>query len=72
MHAGAGKMAEGLIIIIALAAAFFAFRQSGKWRQRARAAEEQNETNRKANEIKNRVAADPAFRERVRRRFDNP
>ena len=40
-----------------------------KWRERARAVEETNKTDREANEIKNRVAADPAYRERVRRFF---
>lgn len=61
-----------LVTAIALAAAFFAFQQRGKWRQRARSAEAQNEANQKAHRVQNDVVRDPAYRERVRRHFDRP
>ena len=60
------------VVVFVLVGLFFALRQSGKWRERARNAEEQNNLNRKAHEIQNHIVRDPAFRERVRRIFDRP
>lgn len=60
-------LAAAVLVLLAVA-----WSQRGKWRERARAAEMRNDTDRKAHEIQNRVAADPAYRERVRRHFDSP
>ena len=66
------RMLSVTLLIIALAAVFLGFYQSGTWRQRARSAEQQNDANRRAHEIQNDVAGDSVYRERVRREFDRP
>ena len=43
-----------------------------RWEMRAHMAEQENREVKKAHDIQNRVAADPAFRERGRRLFDRP
>lgn len=58
--------------IMVLAVVFFVMGQNGKWRQRARSAEEKNRADRLAHDLQNDVVRDPAFRERVRRYFDSP
>lgn len=65
-------MLSVFISFFALAAIFVAFHERGKWRERARAAEKENEARRKAHEVQNDVVTDPGFRERVRRHFDRP
>ncbi|MCB9996600.1 MAG: hypothetical protein H6869_09210 [Rhodospirillales bacterium] len=66
-------LSAGLFLIAFVLTAWgFALRRSAKWRERARAAEDQNARNRKAHAIQNDIARDPAYRERVRRTFDRP
>lgn len=68
-------MSSGLAAMaIAAAVVFIAvlLRDGGRWRQRGQAAERLLDAERRAHEIQNDVAFDPAYRERVRRRFDRP
>lgn len=59
--------AAGILFLLLRAAALQA-----RWKERARAAERENEETRKAHEIQNAVALDPAFRRRVRDVFGKP
>lgn len=55
-----GAAAGGFLLLLRAAAA------AARWRERARAAERENDETRKAHEIQNAVIVDPAFRRRVR------
>lgn len=61
-----------LAVSALLAAIFLGWVRLGKWRQRALYAERKNKADRKAHEIQNTIMFDPAERERVRRKYDNP
>lgn len=58
------------VIGFSFTALIIAIAGRARWRQRARMAEKQNEANRKAHDVQNRVITDRNFRQRVRRYFD--
>jgi len=55
---------SGLVLLVLAVAA------RARWQERARAAENLNQQNRRAHAIQNDIAFDPELRERVRRHFD--
>jgi len=59
-----------VVILALLGAAALAYRNLGRYKERARQAEQESEANEAAQRIKNRIGTDSDYRERLRRKFD--
>lgn len=59
-----------LVVLSFLGAAALAYRNLGRHKERARQAEQESKANANAQRVKNDIATDSDYRERVRREFD--